>query len=676
PYALSDNEYYRDYINIKGLIFLNEGKHEDAITYFNKSISSYQNKYGPDYHVTSSIYVNLARAYFGMDRFDTSLECIQKALALNADSQWKPQSTLDNPPEISPKNWIDYFNTLTEKLTILQKVLSNDEDGLTKLTAQYAYIDRCVKMCRREISDTYDQFTYDDSFEKVYAEAINTSYDLYVLTDDVQYLHQCFYWLESHRGSTLLQSARTQFAMKNTDLPAEVVQAERELESQLALMKSALQSEVDTALLASYSQREFKLKYAYDSLISRIEQDYPSYVESKYNDEVVSVEEAQEQLARDEALIAFNVHDTTLFSFYLTREEFEVKRLTLDSTFDRHLQTLFDTYKDAVPYTKESMASSKYVYDVLIGTYEEKLNAQAIQTLTLMPDDQLHYLPFDALLVSYADGPSHLVEHVSSRNIYSVTIDQYALTTNKSGNKVLALAPAYEELSSDVKREFRSDIGPLLWNGEEVDNISQYFDTKQLKGMLASERSFKSEVANHDIIHLAMHALVDEGNFRNSKLILEQVPDSIEDGNLYLSELFLLDIQASLAVLSACETGIGTLSTANGPMSLSSAFHYAGVPSVAMSYWNVDDQATSTLMSSFYANLAAGMIKSEALRQAKLTYLQTASPDKRHPFYWASFSILGNDDPVVAGSGSNMWYIILVLIVIACSGYAFVKKKA
>ena len=79
-------------------------------------------------------------------------------------------------------------------------------------------------------------------------------------------------------------------------------------------------------------------------------------------------------------------------------------------------------------------------------------------------------------------------------------------------------------------------------------------------------------------------------------------------------------------------------------MSLSRAFQYAGAASVVHSLWKVPDAATSEVMVSFYKNLLDGQSKPEALRTAKLSYLQSViAPEHSHPFYWAAYGLIDHE---------------------------------
>jgi CHAT domain-containing protein len=120
-----------------------------------------------------------------------------------------------------------------------------------------------------------------------------------------------------------------------------------------------------------------------------------------------------------------------------------------------------------------------------------------------------------------------------------------------------------------------------------------------------------------------------------------------DDGYLSAEEIEHLDlIQCDLAVLSACETALGSERAGNGLMSLRRAFEVAGAKTVISSLWKVDDRASATLMRTFYENYwRRGLPKNEALHRAKLESLRQNRADYKgdaRPETWGSFVLSGD----------------------------------
>ena len=187
---------------------------------------------------------------------------------------------------------------------------------------------------------------------------------------------------------------------------------------------------------------------------------------------------------------------------------------------------------------------------------------------------------------------------------------------------------------------------PLLHSRQEVENVSRHFNGHSFFGDEATESQFKKSLGSHRILHLATHSEIDDENPLNSRLLLSKQSDSDEDGILFTHEIHNLPLQARLAVLSSCNTGVGKQVNGEGVMSLAHAFAMAGCPSVVMTLWQVDDRATSKLISHFYEHLQHHTSIDVALQKAKLDYIENHDKQLAAPFYWASFNAWGTVAPL------------------------------
>jgi CHAT domain-containing protein len=150
------------------------------------------------------------------------------------------------------------------------------------------------------------------------------------------------------------------------------------------------------------------------------------------------------------------------------------------------------------------------------------------------------------------------------------------------------------------------------------------------------------QLSQYRILHFATHGLLNNERPELSGLVLSLIDraGNPQDGFLRLHEIYNLQLNADLVVLSACETGRGKEIKGEGLIGLTRGFMYSGAPRVVASLWNVDDLATAELMKLFYRGmLKDGLPAGAALRTAQLEL----SRQKRwaSPYFWAGFVLQG-----------------------------------
>jgi hypothetical protein len=102
-------------------------------------------------------------------------------------------------------------------------------------------------------------------------------------------------------------------------------------------------------------------------------------------------------------------------------------------------------------------------------------------------------------------------------------------------------------------------------------------------------------------------------------------------------------------------------------MSLARGFLFAGIPSIVMTLWEVEDVSGAEIMIDFYQQLNDGLSPDEALRQAKLSYLENSDPLQSHPYFWAAYVQIGKTTPIISKTGINKIFFpagIIILVTI------------
>ena len=273
----------------------------------------------------------------------------------------------------------------------------------------------------------------------------------------------------------------------------------------------------------------------------------------------------------------------------------------------------------------------------------------------------MYYFPFEALItehikiesgIKYSKLPflvkKYPVSYEQSASVMkSLIAEKEARKKPASGSKrLVALVILYMKMVDDSDFHLRNKYKRLKYSGTEVKDIASFFKKGNaiiylMKDATEGNVKRKGALDNFNYIHFATHGYIDEAKPDFSSLVLTKEKNSEEDGLLQASEIFNLNLNADLVVLSACQTGLGKLVRGEGIVGLTRAFMYAGTPTVMVSLWSVSDISTATLMKEFYGKLVKeNLSKTEALRNAQLTML--ADEKFAHPFYWAPFVIFGD----------------------------------
>ncbi|HEU4929797.1 MAG TPA: CHAT domain-containing protein [Candidatus Krumholzibacteria bacterium] len=208
---------------------------------------------------------------------------------------------------------------------------------------------------------------------------------------------------------------------------------------------------------------------------------------------------------------------------------------------------------------------------------------------------------------------------------------------------------------------------------DEVRELARrYGGTTQIASIAGAE-SFQEATRQCDVLHIAAHALVIDRSPWESGIRFDAAPAATADtvaiaatrrddpqilpvaDSLLIAKTFAgdpyvrawqiaqLELPAKLAVLSACETASGRVTSGEGTLGMTAAFLSAGVPVVVSSLWAIDDRATAEMMRAFYRHLARREPVATALRLAQLELARSRS----HPFFWAGFTVVGDGSMVV-----------------------------
>lgn len=338
--------------------------------------------------------------------------------------------------------------------------------------------------------------------------------------------------------------------------------------------------------------------------------------------EVLDLAGLQRDLGPDTALLEYAALDDELLAFVITDKEIEVvRRLGSEQSINFELGQLrfqMDALRHGAErmrrhlkeLSKRSRRHLQSLYDLLLRPIEKRIEQRR---LVIVPQTTLHYLPFQAL----HNGESHLIERREVSYAPSAVVLQQCLRRERRTlNKALLLGVADERIPR-VHEEIRA-LAPL------------FPSAIALLDQDATVVTLRREAPGADVIHLACHS-----QFRPDNPLFSSL--KLGDGWLTVSDAYHLNLHCDLVTLSACETGVSAVAPGEELIGLARGFFAAGSPSLLISLWTVDDDATAQLMTEFYTRLRETGSPARALRQAQMRIMET----KPHPFFWSPFVLVG-----------------------------------
>jgi CHAT domain-containing protein len=524
--------------------------------------------------------------------------------------------------------------------------------------------------------------------QSTFDQAVNIAYKLYAKTGKFEYIERAFEFSERSKSSSLLASVKDMRAKQFGGIPDSLLKKEAYLKNNISSYTSSLYEENhsnnrDSQKVNLFTSRLFKANEEYSKLISSFERDYPSYYAFKYQNKVIGIKDVQANLNSKQALVEYYTREPSaqnsngeLYRFVITRDSVKLTFDPIDSSYLSEIEQfhsflvnpdfLYTQKKDFVSFS----VSGFQLYEKLIRPIRSSISGKEI---TIVPHDKLSYIPFDALLSAFPDTSvmnfrnlDYLVRDYTISYSYSATLLYEYFDHGKSAdNHLLIFSPEYVADRPRVDEESSRSylFNPLPGAKSEVEGISKYIKSTVFSDAKAQKRIFGETAANFDVLHLAMHTIINDSLPMFSKLVFSS-PDSLEkdDGMLNTYEIYNMKLKARLAVLSACETGSGKLQKGEGVMSMARGFIYAGCPSILMTLWQIEDKSGARIMSDFYRFLSRGKRKDVALRMAKLNHLDSADPLTAHPHYWLGYVLVGNQEPLYAKK--DVYFVVVIFAVI------------
>lgn len=649
------------YYNNIGNCYSEQKEQNKALENYLKAVEMLEMNYGSKFPGLVKMYVNIADIYVKQKDFDTALKLYQKALISNVKN-FSPESNdyIENP------ELIEYFDINKLLLSLKGKAKVFDllfvRDSLYEYAENsyktYLLCDSVINIARKSVVKKKDKIELADKTKIIYEDAIISSMGMAYLTDNEikkrKFYERAFFFSEKNKAAVLSEAVAASEAKKFAGIPENVLEKEKEFQKQISKLEKKIAETTDDNQLSAYKDILFEINNKYRKLSKEIEKKYPNYYNSKYKSLQVDLQDIQNSLSNSTALRSYFAGKEQIIIFTVTKNKIDVisvkKPADLEIKTTEFITNITSGKKpDFAKYTVTAYDFYKLFFPDII---EKNIN-----NLIIIPDGIIGVIPFEALfnqkfegdVLNFSKYPFLLYKYKFSF-FYSANLFYKSLKSNKknkysSQDDWLGIAPVFEDLTE--RNVHGMYVSELPASKTEISKISEvfselYFIPTSISGMAANEKHIKSQkLSSYKYIHIATHGTVNTEHPELSALFMYPDGSGTEDNILFSGEIYNLELNAKLVVLSACETGLGKISKSEGIIGLPRSLLYAGAENIIVSLWKVADKSTASLMIDFYRyHLKEKENFTDALYHAKIKMIKKGG-NYAHPFFWSPFILIG-----------------------------------
>ncbi len=632
-------------LNNLGNVYLENKQFTKSQNYFNNTIKLKQQIQNHTlYHFSYAItYGNFGDLEIAKQNPEVALKYYQKAI-INLTNNFRDTDIFQNP-QLGESSYIYSHIILVRVLDLkaqaaLQVYKKNGEDRYLQLARQtFDYAFTVQNQLQQQLFSERSKLLHNKEAAAFKERAIGVAWQLYQTTSDLKYAEIAFRYMEMSKASVLLEEIKKKEALRFNNIGDTLLDRRYDLIGERTKLQKKIHESENPS--PEWNGQIIQIDQQVQNIDRQIERDYPNYYAAMQEFQSIDLQQLRDEiLGRKSALVQYFMTDEFLYSVYIDKQDIRFHRTKLSDNLAQQITALLDNRQYTTGTQLKAFAQTNHaLYQQIFQPLQIPKN---INRLIVVPDKELAYLPFEMLISTpEVQKSSYLIQDYTFSYAYSATILGKQQSDSKTDTELLAMAPVF---SGKAGKE-------LSGSQATTDFITNLYKGKSYLETEASKQNFINQAPNHNILHLSTHA---HAGVREPFIEFHQ-------DTLYLKDLYAIRLDAELAVLSACETALGKQEKGEGVMSLSRGFTYAGVPSLVTSLWAVNENSTSQIMQDFYKNLKKGKSKDQALRQAKLAYIE-AHPDQA-PYYWAGFIQIGQTDPLSGSLPKVFWMFGGILLV-------------
>lgn len=627
--------------NSTGEAFFKMARFDSALIYYNKAAAAYE-RFGVNSDpVGYGLLLKNTGDYFRrLGRNEKALQYYQGAV-----HQFYPaftQQNIDSNPEKFSGlfSYINLFYVLLAKAETWQALYAQNKDrrAAQQALAVYRSAFKLIDYVERTYESDEARLFLTKTIYAVHDKPINLAFELYQQTNDEKYLSLLYSFDQQNKAAVLALNRQLNTALEGNTSP--LVQKERDVKSEITRLSIKASQTTDNAQLTflNNSIRDYEIE------LGKLQQNL--YPKEALKEDIPSLRLLRDTFLDEKTvLVSYHLSPEKLTTLVVAQNAVRCYQQALPQNFTSLVQQEILSLK--TPSAKPAQTKTATLYNLLLANVPLQ---DKEQQLIIIPGDVLAYLPFESLQNS--EG-KFLIQQAAVQYQFSTAL----LTKNETDfarAETLSFAPF-------AKQSYTNSLSLLPASAQETEGLrgNRFLDTA------ATKEKFLALAPSFPVVHLATHAVVNDSADNFSYIAFAPAPTS-RDNLLYAQEIYNLRLQKTgLVILSACETGAGSLVKGEGVLSLSRAFAYAGCPNVITSLWKADDFSTAYLTGRIHGYLAEGWSIAKAVQKAKLDYLsdRTVNPRLKQPYYWSHLVFVGAYQP--EKSGQWVWYPAGGLIVLA-----------
>lgn len=593
----------------------------------------------------------------------------------------------DNPSDSEIRSNYFIHRILSRKADLFNTKYTIEKNPvyLRKAFASLVIAERLISLERNTLDVADAKWRFLDANYDVYEQILGTLYRMVEITASDSLYMEVFRYMERSKARSVDDALNEAERRGKMNIPDSIISAQSFYTRELSKIQDELS--IEMSKVAPDTVRILRLREEFvnvDRHIQRMKlllnEKYPGYHRARYRNDAISSGAASAWLAKGQkVMIEYFFSDSFVYGFCISEKGTSFTRLGKSSDVNTCIQKLLHHYVDNrssadVERFKTFVTNSHAAYKLLVAPFESMVNDG--KSILIIPDGPLAQIPFESLLKTEFNGTQvnyqrldYLIHH--HRIGYSYAFNHLD-NVRQSNRNLLLLAMGYVDTGDP-----EGTLPRLNGAEQELKFLAENFKAgKFYTGDQASEQRFKHDAGKFDLIHLAVHGRGNIGNTNNAALYFKSQPDSVEDNVLHAYELYGLNLRARLAVLSACESGIGASYKGEGLMSMANAFVSSGSENVLMSLWNLNDQTSYAIVSSFYESILDEAEVDEALAKAKLKFIMHGDELTADPRNWAPLVAYGQMNQIMNNQHNKLLLGAIVVLIIMLTVLMYKKRLA